>query len=441
MSFNLLEAARSLLPDNIISRAAITLGETELNTRKAINGAIPTILAGLLYQSSRTDGSALSDLLKSVTSSGAINHLNELFDGRKMTDTNNSPVSVIGKLIQGWLQSVFGGKLINIINATSIYSDIKSSSASAILNMATPLALSATARYAEENKLGPAELDNFLQSQKPHILSAIPVGFNLTGSLGVNSLNDIGTKIVTVIPEPHDYNRNKNNTAAKWIWPFLLLATFGGLIWFFSQRDRDDKEANTTTSDTSTKLVDSIPANTSAITIVQGQLDSLTGNYIYDQGITTNLLMPDSSVIPAGQNSTEARLFNMLSDTSWHIDTIDKSKNWVTFDRVFFETGKSILTTESQSQVKNIAKILKYFPNSSIKIGGYTDNIGDSSLNKKISDERARTVMKELIKFGAGTNQITEAVGYGPEHPVCPPNDTPECKARNRRVDLKVATK
>jgi outer membrane protein OmpA-like peptidoglycan-associated protein len=87
------------------------------------------------------------------------------------------------------------------------------------------------------------------------------------------------------------------------------------------------------------------------------------------------------------------------------------------------------------------AKILKYFPNSSIKIGGYTDNIGDSSLNKKISDERAKTVMKELIKLGAGTNQITEAVGYGPEHPVCPPNDTPECKARNRRVDLKVATK
>lgn len=440
MSFNLLEAARSLLPDELISKAAISLGETEPNTRKALNGTIPTILAGLLHQSSRTEGSALSDLLKSVTNSGAINHLNELFDGKKIADPN-SPVTAIGKSIQGWLQSVFGGKLINIVNATSIYSDIKSSSASAILTMATPLALTAVVRYAEENKLGPAELDNFLQSQKSSILSAIPVGFNLTGSLGVNNLNDIGTKIVTVIPEPHDYPRSKNNAAAKWIWPFLLLAIFGGLIWFFSQRGRDNKEEITSTADTTTKLVDSIPANTTTTTIVQGRLDSLTGNYIYDQGITTNLLMPDSSIMQGGQNSTEARLFNMLSDTSWHIDTTDKTKNWITFDRVYFETGRSTLTAESQTQVKNIATILKNFPNSSIKIGGYTDNMGDSSLNKKISDERAKAVMKELIKLGAGTNQITEAVGYGPEHPVCPPNDTPECKARNRRVDLKVAAK
>jgi outer membrane protein OmpA-like peptidoglycan-associated protein len=37
--------------------------------------------------------------------------------------------------------------------------------------------------------------------------------------------------------------------------------------------------------------------------------------------------------------------------------------------------------------------------------------------------------------------KIDEAVGYGHNHPVCPLNDTPECKARNRRVDLKLATK
>lgn len=151
--------------------------------------------------------------------------------------------------------------------------------------------------------------------------------------------------------------------------------------------------------------------------------------------------MPDSTIIQTGQNSTEARLFNMLSDTSWYIDTTDKTKNWVTFDRVYFETGKSILTAESQTQVKNIATILKNFPNSSIKIGGYTDNTGDSAFNKKIADERAKIVMQGLITLGAGANQITEAIGYGPEHPVCPANDTPECKAKNRRVDLKVAAK
>ncbi len=71
----------------------------------------------------------------------------------------------------------------------------------------------------------------------------------------------------------------------------------------------------------------------------------------------------------------------------------------------------------------------------------YTDNTGDAAVNKKLSGDRAKIVMNELVKLGAKKNQVTEAVGYGPDHPVCAANDTPECKAQNRRVDLKVAGK
>jgi OmpA-OmpF porin, OOP family len=439
MSFNLLEAARGLLPEELISKAALSLGETESNTRKALNGAIPSILAGLLHQSSRSEGKMIPDLLKSVTGSDAINHLTDLFESKKINDPG-SPGAATSKLVQGWLISVFGGKLINIVNATSIYSDIKSSSASAILKIATPLALGATARYAEENKLGPAEIDGFLQNQKSFILSAIPVGFNLTGSLGVNSPDDIGIKTVNVLPEPHNYPRPAASNAGKWIWPLLLLVTFGGLVWFFSQRNNEKDKDNARTRDT-TELVQTIPKDTINFINIGGRFDSLSGNFVYDQGAILNLKLPDSTILQTGQNSTEARLFNMLSDTSWHIDTTDKTINWITFDQVYFETGKSILTTESQTQVKNIANILKNFPVSSIKIGGYTDNQGDSVINKKIADERAKIVRNELIKLGAGVTQITEAVGYGPDDPVCPANDTPECRARNRRVDLKVAAK
>ena len=62
-------------------------------------------------------------------------------------------------------------------------------------------------------------------------------------------------------------------------------------------------------------------------------------------------------------------------------------------------------------------------------------------VRKNDKDARAKVVSRELAKSGAGNRQITEAVGYGPEHPVCAANDTPECKAQNRRVDLKVASK
>jgi hypothetical protein len=65
----------------------------------------------------------------------------------------------------------------------------------------------------------------------------------------------------------------------------------------------------------------------------------------------------------------------------------------VEFDRVYFDRSK--LTTESRARSKTLA-ILKNFPGA-IKIGGYTDNTGDSSSTKKYPD-RAMILMR-LIKL------------------------------------------
>ena len=443
MSLDILEAAKRLLPDSLVAKAAMTLGESELNVRKALKGAIPAILAGLLHQSSRREGLGIMDLLKTVGGSGAINNLSNLLDSNKnSSSTTGSQEADIFAMIPGWLKSVFNGKLINIINAVSVYADIKSSSANAILKLATPVALTPVAQYAEEHNMGAPEIDTFLQSQKSSIINAVPAGFNLTGSLGINTLNDIGVKIVTTPPKPSEYQRRTvaKNAEGKWIWPLLLLLLFGGLVWFFSNRGTS-KDTATIPVDTTTVLVKPIPVDTIAVVKILGRLDSTTDNYIYDQGNEIELKLPDSAVLRVGTNSTEARLFKILTDTSWSIDTVDKSKNWISFDRVYFETDKTTLAAGSQAQVKNIATILKKFPASSIKIGGYTDNAGDSVVNKKISDKRAKKVMRELINLGVRSKQITEAVGYGPAYPICPANDRPDCKARNRRVDLKVASK
>jgi len=442
MSLDVLEAAKRLLPDSIITKAAMSLGETEANIRKALKGAIPAVLAGLLHRSARNDESSITDLLKNVNNIGVINVIPNLFEGK--ADPNASAVSSssgANAMISDWLKSVFGSKLINIINAVSIYADVKSSSANAILNLAVSVALGPIAQYTADNNLGKAEINALLQSQKSAIINAIPAGFNLSGSMGINSLNDIGTKIVTVEPKPYENQRIVvKNGRGKWIWPVILVATFGGLIWFFSRRSDTETETTLTPPDT-TRLVMTPTIDTPALVQVPGKLDSTSGNYIYDPGVEIEIQLPDSTLLKVGANSTEARLFNMLTDTTWSIDTIDKTKNWVTLDRVYFETGKAMLAKGSDTQVRNIASMLKNFPASSIKIGGYTDNEGDSIVNKRLSDQRAKKVMNELVKFGVRPKQISEAVGYGPEYPVCPANDSPDCKARNRRVDLKVAAK
>lgn len=440
MAFNLLDAAKNMLPNDLISKAAGSLGESEGSIQKALSGAIPSVLAGLLGKSSGNGGTGMLDLVKGVAGSGVLNNLTGLFDGSGAASPGGGG---IGNTVMGWLRSIFGDKINNIVNAISGFAGIKSSSASAVLNMAAPAALAPIGKYATENNLSVSDLGSFLQSQKTSILSAIPSGFNLTGALGINSLGDLGGKATEAISSAAEYAGDtvKNvSSGNKWLWPLLLLVAIAALIWFFTQKGCKDSTP-AATEDTTTTTIAPAPAPTTAIPGATGMLDTVTGNYVYDLGNEIELKLADGSVLRVGENSTEARLFNMLSNANWSIDTVDKTKNWVTFNRVYFETGKSVLTAESQAQIKNVAAILKNFPASSIKIGGYTDNTGDAAVNKKISDSRAKIVMRELVKLGAGAKQVTEAVGYGPEHPVCAANDTPECKAQNRRVDLKVASK
>jgi cytochrome c oxidase subunit II len=114
-------------------------------------------------------------------------------------------------------------------------------------------------------------------------------------------------------------------------------------------------------------------------------------------------------------------------------------KTWFNFDRLLFETGKSTLKSESQEQLKNIVEILKAYPNVNIKLGGYTDNVGHAANNLKLSDDRAKSVMTELVKMGIDKTRLA-AEGYGQEHPVAD-NATEEGRSQNRRISIKVTKK
>ncbi|QII71053.1 OmpA family protein [Apibacter sp. B3706] len=175
-------------------------------------------------------------------------------------------------------------------------------------------------------------------------------------------------------------------------------------------------------------------------TVIQGTLDPATGNFIYETGDIFTIKLPNGEeIFEIGNNSTEAKLFNYLKDSTLNISE-DKTKGWITLDRVYFDTGKTTLTTESGKQIKNLAQILKAFPKAKVKIGGYTDTTGSEETNKKVSEDRAKIVQEELIKSGVQKERISSE-GYGLQHPVCEANDTPECRAQNRRVDIRVLEK
>ena len=135
------------------------------------------------------------------------------------------------------------------------------------------------------------------------------------------------------------------------------------------------------------------------------------------------------------ENGIENNLLKFIEDKS---KAVDKT-TWFDFDRLTFETGKSSLKPESAEQLKNIAEILKAFPDVNVKVGGYTDNTGDANANLKLSGDRAAAVKSELIKLGIDDARL-ESEGYGVEHPIAS-NDTEEGRATNRRTSVRVTKK
>ena len=174
--------------------------------------------------------------------------------------------------------------------------------------------------------------------------------------------------------------------------------------------------------------------------IVPGHYDAKTGNYLYDTGPPTTLRLPGGATVAGvGSSSTENFLHQFLSNPAVHIDTLDLTKGWFNFDRVFFNAGKATLTAESVSQLRNVATLLRAYPQARIKLGGYTDSTGTYKVNKLLSDARARTAWASLVEMGISPGRI-DARGYGPRYAIAP-NASEEGRAQNRRLSVKVLHK
>jgi outer membrane protein OmpA-like peptidoglycan-associated protein len=145
--------------------------------------------------------------------------------------------------------------------------------------------------------------------------------------------------------------------------------------------------------------------------------------------------LPNGVELNLPEFGVEKKLIAFIEDKSKPVD----KTTWFSFDRLDFETGSATLKPSSAEQLKNIAEIMKAYPKVALKIGGYTDNVGNADANLKLSQKRAENTMQELVKLGVDAKRL-EAQGYGEKHPVAD-NATEEGRAKNRRIDLRVTSK
>jgi outer membrane protein OmpA-like peptidoglycan-associated protein len=101
---------------------------------------------------------------------------------------------------------------------------------------------------------------------------------------------------------------------------------------------------------------------------------------------------------------------------------------------VLFQFGKSNLTSQAQTTVREIAHVILRAPSRSLSVEGHTDSIGTIEYNYKLSDARAKNVAQELEKNGLPHRSITTRA-LGETEPLAS-NRTEAGRQRNRRVEV-----
>jgi outer membrane protein OmpA-like peptidoglycan-associated protein len=103
---------------------------------------------------------------------------------------------------------------------------------------------------------------------------------------------------------------------------------------------------------------------------------------------------------------------------------------------IFFDTGKSILRKESNTELERLVKLMKDVPSLKIEISGHTDNTGSASLNESLSQNRAQAVVDYLTSKGVSVSRMT-AMGYGDARPIAS-NSNADGRQQNRRTEFEI---
>lgn len=109
-------------------------------------------------------------------------------------------------------------------------------------------------------------------------------------------------------------------------------------------------------------------------------------------------------------------------------------------DRILFDSAAADIKPEGRQVLDQIANVLTNHPNRQILVVGHTDNrpIRGSMRfpsNWELSTARANAAVRYLSENAGVPPAMLGAIGYGEHHPIAD-NETPEGRARNRRIAI-----
>ncbi|MGL6126464.1 flagellar motor protein MotB [Chryseobacterium artocarpi] len=441
MSLNVIDLIKGQLGPALVSQAASQFGESESGISKAIGGLLPAVVGGL---ANNADNPGVVDAITKASSSGILGNL--------LGGSSSNPI------ITSLLSSLFGDKIGGLVNSIASFSGISNTSAGSLLNLVTGATVGTVGKYAADNNLGASGISSLLNDQKGIISSLLPAGLSLA-SFGLGAENWFGQAKETVssvtstakdnIAESvatarenvsegarevrEQFNNNNDNQGGgsiwKWLLPLLLLIAAGYFLW-----KQCEKKETTTTMSSSTDSTGTSTDTASATTSTPAT--TATPAAKTDENIDLNGVM-----LKGYKGGMEDQMISFLKSDGYKnaADDAALKDKWYDFDHVNFKMGSSTeLEAGSQGQLDNLVAILKAFPDSKIKIGGYTDKTGNEASNVKLSQARADYIKAALGKAGVGA-QVLGAEGYGSKFATVDAKASDAERAADRKMSVRFA--
>jgi len=109
---------------------------------------------------------------------------------------------------------------------------------------------------------------------------------------------------------------------------------------------------------------------------------------------------------------------------------------------VLFDSASTAVKRAGRASIGEIAQVLRERTDRRFEVSGHTDDVAIHGArfasNWELSTARATYVVQRLIEEGVEPERLS-AAGYSEFHPRVA-NDSPESRARNRRVDIVILT-
>ena len=133
-------------------------------------------------------------------------------------------------------------------------------------------------------------------------------------------------------------------------------------------------------------------------------------------------------------DTQEAKLRKQLRGTGVSVKRDGNNINLIMPGNITFVTNGRSLKSKFYKVLDSVVLVVKEYNKTTVVVSGYTDSIGSNTYNKKLSEDRARSVADFMANKKVSPARI-ELIGRGENNPVAS-NKTKKGRSLNRRVEI-----